>query len=213
MHFDRDARNGTTEEANWAFMGEEEKERFRRASRSEEEAARKAWADKTADADATRRRQFFNEWNPARILEIWKPAITGAPQLGIDALHLPVQGGAVHITRDSIRMETKDNATPSPESMRAAIQHIIAFWDGKATILTDAREKPETRLLQHAYAQVYGISVVDINGALTQAELARVATLCREVRALHPDAAPPSSLQQQGATRRTSPMIAKPLHL
>jgi hypothetical protein len=183
---DSNARWATPDEMHWAFMNEQEKERYRRMSRNEEEAARKACADN----DARNRKPHFDEAELARILEHWKPALRGAPQHGIEALHLPVQGGAVHITRQKISFETRGDAPPSPEAMRASMIHIRNLWGGKAAVCLTDKPDSETRLMQHAYAKVYGVELGDDNGPLSQAQLARLPALCSQIRAQHSDAPP-----------------------
>jgi len=158
------------------------------------------WA---ASENARKRGWYFDDLELARILEIWKDAITGKPErkVGVmhstpeheaDVLRLPVHGGVVEIRPRKISFTTTDdNATPSPEAMHAAMMHITELWASKATIPFAPNYSPETRLLQHAYAQVYGVSLTDENGALTRAQLARLPDLCSQIRALHPDAPPP----------------------
>jgi hypothetical protein len=99
--------------------------------------------------------QTFSDWM-LPVLEVWKPAMTGAPQQGDNALHLPVVGGTVSITQQEIGFHTADSETPSPEAMRAAMAEL---WGGKAEIPLMAKPDGDARLMQHAYALVYGVEL------------------------------------------------------
>jgi len=88
--------------------------------------------------DALRRRRarerglIFSPEELAAILAIWAGAGQGEPVHTIDRLRLPLTtGGHVVITPNRVQIEYEN---PSPEAMRAVMEHIAAKWQGMAVM-------------------------------------------------------------------------------
>ena len=110
----------------------------------------------------------------AIIVNIWQEAVTGEMHQAENFLRLPIRGGTVEITPNQIKLDMHGKDAAPPEAMHAVMMHIATGMGRRGRITPTPNFDRKGRLLQHAYAQAYGIKLHDENPPLSLIERAQL---------------------------------------